>query len=482
MPPLERRWLEAWAEPCSPTSNATSPRGAWGGEPSSSSSSNSDGSSNGGPHSSDGGCSRRLSTAAVGHGGTGARSSLEGTASTAAGTAAALESWVVHLLQAREAQLTHGTCGQAADAVLRAHVSVITHAPGLRAVGGNASGGRGSGGGGRGGGGVGGVGGGTEGGRPAGHEGAFGLDQWRQLAAVLGCVVQHGRGGPTASGHVEEDVSAAGGPGQEDGDGGWEAVAVTLARLLRCTEAAGGQGGSVGGGGQPLPPLPPLRGCYLRSGHPALRAVLLSYAMLAVGRAREAAGARWGAGGEGHAVGASARADQQQQQGGEHLVEPESDQQLVLCRPITATPPLASPAPPAPAPPPASVGPAPMQQQRRHGDPCPLLVSNSELLSSGLDISSNTLAGGPLTNAGDAEAAWCPRGGRLWVGEGEEDDEGTNQEERVMRLWLNSLAPGVLRVGSLFEPRMSTGWPLLQVGVVGIHRMSLGAPAHGLRV
>lgn len=374
----------------------------------------------------------------MGHGGSGAGSSTGGSASAAAVTAAALEGWVVHLLQTQEAQLTRGPCGEAADLLLRAHTSVLTHTS-------------------------------AEGCRPAGHGGAVGLEQWRQLAAVLGCIMQQRSGGPTASGHGEEDVRMALGQGQGDGDSRWEAVAVTLTRLLRCTEAAGSIGGRP-------PPLPPLRGCYLRSRHPVLRAVLLLYVLLAVGRAREAAGGRWGAGSD-VSTGAVAppggaqqqqrqQEDKQQRACEEQIVELEHDQQLVLCRSMAATSPLASPAPPAPAPPPASVGPAPKQQQRQHGDLCPLLLSSNEPLRSGLDTSARTLASGPLAAAADAEADWRPTGGRLWAGEGEEDDAGTNQEERVMRLWLNSLAPGVLRVGSLFEPRMSTGWPLLQVGVV----------------
>ena len=37
------------------------------------------------------------------------------------------------------------------------------------------------------------------------------------------------------------------------------------------------------------------------------------------------------------------------------------------------------------------------------------------------------------------------------------------QEERVLRLWLNSLDPGRLHVGSLFDREVATGWPLLLV-------------------
>ncbi|EFJ49550.1 actin-bundling protein FimA [Volvox carteri f. nagariensis] len=47
----------------------------------------------------------------------------------------------------------------------------------------------------------------------------------------------------------------------------------------------------------------------------------------------------------------------------------------------------------------------------------------------------------------------------LWSGDGD-DEEGTDQEERVLRLWLNSLDPGI-HVTSLFEQEITTGWPLL---------------------
>ncbi|GFR47889.1 hypothetical protein Agub_g9699, partial [Astrephomene gubernaculifera] len=48
----------------------------------------------------------------------------------------------------------------------------------------------------------------------------------------------------------------------------------------------------------------------------------------------------------------------------------------------------------------------------------------------------------------------------LWRDDGE-DAAGEDQEERVLRLWLNSLAPGSLHVASLFDREVATGWPLL---------------------
>ncbi|GLC70593.1 hypothetical protein PLESTF_001012200 [Pleodorina starrii] len=47
----------------------------------------------------------------------------------------------------------------------------------------------------------------------------------------------------------------------------------------------------------------------------------------------------------------------------------------------------------------------------------------------------------------------------LWSGDGD-DEEGEDQEERVLRRWLNSLDPGI-HVASLFELEVTTGWPLL---------------------
>ncbi|GIL52762.1 hypothetical protein Vafri_8552 [Volvox africanus] len=49
--------------------------------------------------------------------------------------------------------------------------------------------------------------------------------------------------------------------------------------------------------------------------------------------------------------------------------------------------------------------------------------------------------------------------GVLWTGDGD-DEEGTDQEERVLRLWLNSLDQRI-HVNSLFEQEITTGWPLL---------------------
>ncbi|GLI68000.1 hypothetical protein VaNZ11_012212 [Volvox africanus] len=49
--------------------------------------------------------------------------------------------------------------------------------------------------------------------------------------------------------------------------------------------------------------------------------------------------------------------------------------------------------------------------------------------------------------------------GVLWSGDGD-DEEGTDQEERVLRLWLNSLDQSI-HVTSLFEQEITTGWPLL---------------------
>ncbi|KAG2501608.1 hypothetical protein HYH03_000113 [Edaphochlamys debaryana] len=74
-------------------------------------------------------------------------------------------------------------------------------------------------------------------------------------------------------------------------------------------------------------------------------------------------------------------------------------------------------------------------------------------------------AGGARRGAGQAGAggggAVGVRGrvGELWGGEAE-DLTGDNQEERVLRLWLNSLDPRI-GVTSLFAAEVATGWPLL---------------------
>ncbi|KAG2453821.1 hypothetical protein HYH02_002028 [Chlamydomonas schloesseri] len=72
-------------------------------------------------------------------------------------------------------------------------------------------------------------------------------------------------------------------------------------------------------------------------------------------------------------------------------------------------------------------------------------------------------AGGGAGGGGVGLARAGSRSGsrsELWSGEAE-DLEGDSQEERVLRLWLNSLDPARLHVGSLFEREVATGWPLL---------------------
>ncbi|GIM08524.1 hypothetical protein Vretimale_12535 [Volvox reticuliferus] len=76
-------------------------------------------------------------------------------------------------------------------------------------------------------------------------------------------------------------------------------------------------------------------------------------------------------------------------------------------------------------------------------------------------ISGGGNAGGDRPHATASEALK----GVIWSGDGN-DEEGTDQEERVLRLWLNSLDQSI-HVTSLFEQEITTGWPLLLVGRKG---------------
>ncbi len=46
----------------------------------------------------------------------------------------------------------------------------------------------------------------------------------------------------------------------------------------------------------------------------------------------------------------------------------------------------------------------------------------------------------------------------------------THQEERVLRLWLGNLAPGLAEAaaGGLFAPAFATGYPVLLVSLIGL--------------